>query len=258
MDQKCISFAGSGKVATPLCRELFRSGFSIDMVYSRNRATGNELALSCNSVWSATPDFPPSTEIIIVAVPDDELPALLASIKCERITIVAHTAGSIGLDVFPPETEHKGVIYPLQTFSEGRKIDFRQLPFFIESSDNYTGETLRYVAEKISSKVSFMEVSQRRIIHLAAIFVNNFTNHMLTLGKELTDRNNTPFEIMGPLLMETVSKALENGPENSQTGPAVRHDIKTIEKHLELLSFSHDLQEIYRELTRSINDYYKK
>jgi predicted short-subunit dehydrogenase-like oxidoreductase (DUF2520 family) len=256
MYHNSISFAGAGRVAEALCKELSHAGYTIDYVVSENEASGKPLADSCKAAWSHDLSFPDSTKIIIVAVPDHRLISVLESVNCSPETLVAHTAGSFGLDIFPEKIIRRGVFYPLQTFSKGRMVSFFDLPLLLESSDDESAELLKTLAESIGGKVHFIDTEQRRILHLAAVFVCNFTNHMLTLGREVALKADYQFEILTPLIKETISKALDSGPENSQTGPAVRNDKNTIEKHLELLSFSADLQRIYREMTRSIIEYY--
>jgi predicted short-subunit dehydrogenase-like oxidoreductase (DUF2520 family) len=257
MDQKSISFAGAGRVASALCKELFHAGFTIDLIVSESGKSAKLLADSCNAQWSAELAFPETTSAIIVAVPDIKLGKVAGSIKCSSETLVAHTAGSYSIDIFPEHILRKGVMYPLQTFSLNRKISFSGLPFLIESSDGDSFSFLREIVEAVSGKVYSFDQDQRRVLHLAAVFVNNFTNHLLTYGKEITGKADLPFELLSPLIRETIAKALETGPEISQTGPAVRNDRNTIEKHLELLSFSPGLQRIYTDLTESIIDYYK-
>jgi predicted short-subunit dehydrogenase-like oxidoreductase (DUF2520 family) len=256
MYQNNISFAGSGRVADALCKELYYSGFRIDMVTSETETGGKLLAESCKAKWSSDLTFPDSTRVIIVAVPDHSLKSVLDRINCRPGTLVVHTAGSFGLDVFPEQIRQKGVFYPLQTFTKGRKVNFIDLPFLLESSDDESSEILKNITESIGGIVHFVDSGQRRMLHLAAVFVSNFTNHMLTEGKEVTLQTGFPFEVLVPLIKETIFKAIDLGPENSQTGPAIRQDHNTIEKHLELLSFSPDLQGIYKDITQSIIEYY--
>jgi predicted short-subunit dehydrogenase-like oxidoreductase (DUF2520 family) len=251
-----ISFAGAGRVAEALCKELFHAGFKIDTIASETEVNGRALADSCNAGWSSDLHFPDSTKIIIVAVPDHRLTDVLDRINLAQGTLVTHTAGSFGLDIFPARMKQKGVLYPLQTFSKNRKISFSDLPFLIESSDEESSEILKGLAESINGKVYFVDTEQRKRLHMAAVFACNFTNHMLTVGKDVALKAGFPFEILAPLINETISKAMDSGPENSQTGPAVRHDQNTIQKHLELLSYSPELQRIYSEMTRSIIEYY--
>ena len=258
MYQNNISFAGAGRVAGALCKELFHSGFRIDKIVSETETSGKSLADTCKAKWTSDLLFPDSTKVIIVAVPDHRLINVLESIKCKPGTLVAHTAGSFGLDIFPERITKKGIFYPLQTFSKNRNISFFDLPFLLEASDDESSEILKNLAESIGGNVHFVDTEQRRMIHLAAVFVCNFTNHMLTMGKEVALKTGFPFEILAPLIKETISKAIDSGPENSQTGPAIRNDQNTIEKHLELLSFSPELQRIYNEMTNSIIKYYSK
>jgi predicted short-subunit dehydrogenase-like oxidoreductase (DUF2520 family) len=258
MHQISISFVGAGRVAGALCKELFLDGFRIEKIVSETDVRGKSLALSCKTSWSSELVFPDTANVIIVAVPDHTLINVLNDLKCGPGTLVAHTAGSFGLDIFPEHIKHKGVFYPLQTFSYNRKISFDNLPFLIESSDDESLAILETLAESVYGKVYFVNTEQRRMLHLAAVFVCNFTNHLLTVGRDVAIKAGFPFEILTPLIKETISKAIDSGPENSQTGPAVRHDQNTIEKHLKLLSFSPELQRIYNEMTLSINEYYNK
>jgi predicted short-subunit dehydrogenase-like oxidoreductase (DUF2520 family) len=258
MYQNAISFAGAGRVAESLCIALFHAGFRIDKIASETKYSGKLLAEACQSTWSSDLLFGESTKIIIVAVPDHKLKSVLGNLKCASGTLVVHTAGSFGLDIFPEHIKHKGIFYPLQTFSKGRKVNFTDLPFLLESSDDESSAILRKLVGSIHGEVHFVDTDHRRMLHLAAVFICNFTNHMLTMGKEVALKSGSSFDLLVPLLKETVSKAIDSGPENSQTGPAVRRDQNTIEKHLELLSFSPGLQEIYKEMTQSIIEYYKK
>jgi len=256
MYQNTISFAGAGRVASALCKELFTEGCRIDLIVSETEVGGRALADYCNARWSKDLIFSDSTDVIIVAVPDHRLISVLKDIKCFSRTIVAHTAGSFGLDIFPDHIQKKGIFYPLQTFSENRKVSFTGLPFLLEATEDESSAILKQLAECIHGKVHFVDIEQRKMLHLAAVFVCNFSNHMLTIGKEISLKTDLSFNLLYPLIEETLSKALVLGPENSQTGPAVRHDKNTIEKHLELLSFSPDLQRIYNEMTISIIKYY--
>jgi len=252
-----ISFIGAGKVGSALCRKFFTSGCNIHQIVSKTRKSGQALAESCNAVWSSDYRFSGTEEIIIIAVPDDKIPLVLKRISCAENTLVVHTAGSLGLDIFPLHFKHTGVFYPLQTFSNDRKIEFTDLPFFLEASDSFSSETLKNLAESIGGKVHFIDAEHRRLLHVAAVFVCNFVNHMLTSGKQLISKAGFQFEVIRPLINETVNKAIETGPENSHTGPAYRFDKKTIKRHIDLLSFSPELQAVYREVTRSIMQFYK-
>jgi len=245
-------------VAGALCREMYSRGINILHIVSESQTSAKLLADECGALWSADLVFDEPADIIIVAVPDHRLQKILSSIKCPENTLVAHTAGSFGLEVFPSRLKHTGVFYPLQTFSKERKISFSDLPFFIEASSSENEDMLKTLAESIGGKIYVVDKEHRKMLHLAAVFVCNFVNHMLTAGQEITTNAGLSYEVLEPLIAETISKAMELGPDQSQTGPAVRNDKNTIAKHIDLLSFSPELQNIYNDVTESIIKYYRK
>lgn len=256
MTVKRISIAGAGRVATALCNEFRRHGFKIDHIVSATESSCRKLAQTCGASWSTIPHFPATTDIIIVSVPDHRIEGLLREIECGPGTLVAHTSGSTPLSVFPPSFRSFGVFYPLQTFSEDRKISFSGLPLLVEASDSGSLKKLSALAATLGCDVHEAGSEARALVHVAAVFACNFSNHMLAAGNELAARSGFGPGILKPLLEETINKALVQGPEISQTGPAVRNDINTIEKHLDLLSFSPRLKRLYMEVTRSIREYY--
>ncbi len=253
-----ISFIGAGRVASALARKMNDSGYRICRIVSPGATRGKALAAACNAEWSAVTDFTGTTDLIVVSVPDRVLIDVLKDISCPCTTIVVHTAGSYGLEVFPGHIKKRGVFYPLQTFPENRQVEFSGLPFLLEASDDQILSQLDKLGVSIGGSIYHAGADKRAMIHAAAVFICNFTNHMLTEGKRVADHSDIPFEIFSPLIKETIEKALVYGPENSQTGPAARNDMNTIEKHLELLSFSPDLQKIYREVSASIINYYNR
>lgn len=258
MNRYHISFAGAGRVASSLCTALYRAGHSIDTIVSQRGESARRLASQCNAEWSSELIFPASSRIVMVSVPDARLPGVLEDIRYGSGTLIAHTAGSFGLEVFPETITDKGVLYPLQTFSPGRAIEFKGLPFLIESDRKSSEEILTGIASSIGGSSYYFDTKKRRLLHLAAVFVCNFTNFMLTSGKKITDQSGIDFKILEPLIRETVAKAIEEGPENAQTGPAFRNDKNTIEKHLNLLADSPELQRVYRTITESIMNHYNK
>ena len=257
MKQYTVSFIGAGKVAGALCHRFHEAGLKIGTIVSRTPDKGMTLAEECGGNWSPEPRFSGDEDCIFVAVPDDSIRSVMSDIETGGNAVIAHTAGSMGLEVFPGRMEHKGVFYPLQTFSHGRKVEFTGLPFFVEASDKTSLELLTNLAVLIGGSVNLIDEDQRRFLHIAAVFVNNFTNYMLLAGKKVTDHAGLSFSVMEPLIRETVDKAIKNGPEFSQTGPASRDDHGTIEKHINLLSFSPELQEVYKEITRAIVNNHK-
>jgi predicted short-subunit dehydrogenase-like oxidoreductase (DUF2520 family) len=257
MNHQHISFAGAGKVASALCKEFYKSGYIVDLVVSESEKSSHLLAESCNASWSTELVYPDSTDVLIISVPDQRIISVLNTLKCGPDTIIVHTGGSTALDVFPPRIQRKGIFYPLQTFTREREVSFKDLPFLLESADDNILGTLKCMAESLGGTVHYVDSEHRRMIHLAAVFICNFTNYMLTQGEEIAIKAGYSLELFKPLLTETIAKALEVGPGISQTGPASRNDNITIEKHLDLLSFSPELQRLYSEVTQSIISYYK-
>ncbi len=257
MAQYNLSFAGAGKVAGALCREFSSRGMNIRHIVSASEGSARLLADHYGATWSADPVFVEEVEVIIVAVPDHKLEKVIRSIRCHENTLVAHTAGSFGLEVFPDHINKRGVFYPLQTFSEERKVLFTDIPFFIEAGNPETELLLKNLAETLGAKAYVVDKENRKLLHLAAVFVCNFVNHMLTAGKDITLKAGLSFDVLEPLIKETISKAMEIGPDKSQSGPAIRNDKNTIAKHIDLLSCSPEFKSIYKEITESIIKYYK-
>ena len=252
MRQYNISFIGAGKVAGSLAEKLYSVGHQINKIVSLSPQKGKKVASSVKASWSNDYSFDEGTDVIIVSVSDNSLEKVLHSIKCDKNTFVVHTAGSYGLDVFPKKKVRKGVLYPVQSFSEGRKVDYKGLPFLLETKDDDTLEMMREIVASLEANWSMADVEHRRLFHVAAVFVNNFTNHMLYCGEKIAKEADIDFKLLEPLAKETIAKAFLNGPENSMTGPAVRKDYSTINLHKELLSFDSDLRKLYVEITEAI------
>jgi predicted short-subunit dehydrogenase-like oxidoreductase (DUF2520 family) len=249
-----ISFAGSGNVAWHLSQALENTGHSILEIYSRNIRNAQKL---CDKLYQAqakdnlnfSKDYP---EVLIIAVSDKAIRGVLEEITIPKEAIIIHTSGTESIRVFEDMPNPFGVLYPIQTFSKDRPIDFRNVPFSIEASDNKTKGVLSILARSLSKKIYFNTTEQRRIIHLSSVFAANFTNHMFTISKGLLESNNLSFDLVKPLIEEVVHKAFILGPENAQTGPAVRNDFNTIQKHMSYLSEEEGLTEIYNAITSDI------
>jgi predicted short-subunit dehydrogenase-like oxidoreductase (DUF2520 family) len=253
-----ISFIGAGKVASTLAREFHEAGINIISVFSKGDLRSKILAEKTKAEILAEPLFDIKTRILIVAVPDNALQLVLKDIKCHEETVVVHTAGSYGLEVFPPELVHKGVFYPLQSFSDLISTNLRGVPLIIETSKPADFEKLSELAEIAGFTVMQCPVETRRIIHLSAVFACNFTNYMLTKADSVLGQTGVPFDILYPLVQETVRRAFETGPDKNQTGPALRHDTNTMAKHMDLLSYKPEDAELYRIISESVMNHFKQ
>jgi predicted short-subunit dehydrogenase-like oxidoreductase (DUF2520 family) len=166
--------------------------------------------------------------------------------------LVAHTSGATPLAVLQPYFAHSAVFYPLQTFSKNREVDFSKVPICLETAQKEDYPKLEQLARRLSDQVFALDFEKRQTLHLAAVFVNNFVNHLYTIGAGLLAENDLPFALLRPLIEETAAKIQDHAPATMQTGPAVRGDQVTLERHLTLLSNHPDLQQLYQFFSTAI------
>jgi predicted short-subunit dehydrogenase-like oxidoreductase (DUF2520 family) len=188
-------------------------------------------------------------DIYILAVSDDAISKLSSKLPFEN-RLVVHTSGSVGIHDLDKK-HHRGVFYPLQTFSKEADMDFTNVPLCIEALDKSDLNTLKLLAEAIGSISYKVNTEQRKSLHLAAVYVNNFTNQLYRIAHEITESKSVEFDILKPLILETAKKIQTMSPYMAQTGPAVRNDKKTIKNHLKSIENTHH-KEIYELLTASI------
>lgn len=190
-----------------------------------------------------------AADVYILAVSDDAVAELSSQLPFEN-RLVVHTSGSVG--IYDLDKKHRrGVFYPLQTFSKEVDVDFKTVPICIEVLDKTDLKLLKSLATSIGSKSHKVNSDQRRALHLAAVFVNNFTNQLYRIAHEITESQGVEFDILKPLILETAKKVQDVSPYMAQTGPAKRNDKRTIKKHLKQLESEHH-KEIYELLTSSI------
>ena len=228
---KSVLIVGKGNVAT----HLYNAFLNVD-----------EIAVT--QISSRTLTNIPKATITIIAVSDDAIAEVSSKIKND---FVVHTSGSVAMNDLK-NSHRKGVFYMLQTFSKDKKVDFNEIPFCLEAENKEDYQLLEFLAKSIGQKIYTISSEQRKTLHVAAVFVNNFTNHLFKIGNDICNTNNVPFEILQPLIKETVLKIEKLSPEKAQTGPAIRNDKKTIKNHLNLLDKNQ--QKIYKILTKSIQN----
>lgn len=247
---------GSGNVATHLSRALVRAGHSILGVYSRQRAHAAALAAEWpGTVATDALDFTslPVADLYLICVTDAAVAALVGQARFPAGSIVAHTAGSLPLEVVAASPLLRpGVFYPLQTFSKNQPVDLAATPIAVEAADPQTAAVLAGLAASISGQVVHLSGQDRQHLHLAAVFACNFTNHLLGIGRELLERRHLDPTLLEPLIQATFRKALDHPPFQVQTGPAVRDDVNILARHQQLLQSLPGYQEIYALLSESI------
>lgn len=227
-----IAFIGRGRVATHMSKAFAGAGHDVIMCGGRER----------------TCQIPNDTDVVIISVKDDAISGVASELRdCKAL--VLHTSGSISMDSIC--SGRRGVLYPLQTFSLDRDVDFRKVPLFLEASSHDDMMLLQILASDISDHCYPLDGSKRCTLHLAAVFCCNFVNHMMVLANDVVERSNIPFHTLFPLIEETIAKIHDMTPIEAQTGPAVRWDEKVMNSHMGMLENSTQ-KEIYRLLSESI------
>ncbi len=250
-----IVLIGAGNVATHLGTALKNAGHKILQVYSRTNASSNKLAKKLSAAaCTETSMISPKADLYIISLSDHAVKAFIKSFHIKN-KVVVHTSGSLPLSILG-KIKHRGVIYPVQTFTLSRKINLQQVPFCIEWSSNETKRKIETLVKSISKKTYRLNSNQRKQVHLSAVIVNNFVNHLFTVSEKLLKDAKLPFDIIRPLILETAMKVQEESPAKVQTGPARRGDAEIIEEHLKLLSKNEELQKIYKLLTESIEQHH--
>ena len=244
---------GTGNVGTHLIN-AFRKAKNIELlqVYSRKKSSLKNFEDQVSGTTKLAELK--AADVYIIAISDDEISNFSKNLNVKD-KLVVHTSGSVAMKALQTNA-NKGVFYPLQTFSKNNDVDFRNVPICLETENEKDLLVLEQVASAISNHVYFIDSAQRKHLHIAAVFTNNFVNHIYKIGFDICKRHHIPFETLHPLILETASKVVQNNPEKIQTGPAHRKDKKTIASHLALLSG--DEKKIYNILTESIKKTYGK
>lgn len=253
-----IVILGSGNIATHLGRAFKMAGQTISQVWSRDITKASVLAdtLAAEAIDSMI-DLDRTADLFIIAVNDEAIRKIALELKLSD-QLLLHTSGSTGLSALEGASTKIGVFYPLQTFSKIKSIDFRNIPIIIEANVPEVLAIIRAIADRLSEKVIELNSDQRKTLHIGAVFACNFTNHLFGLAQELLEEKGLDYELLKPLIEETLNKIEINSPVSVQTGPAIREDQTTIQAHLELLKHNPDLSELYIKLSQSIVNLHKR
>ena len=251
---------GAGNVATHLARALHGLSTSlgrcrITEIYSPSGVSASSLASTLEGEVRSTSrlnELSQDADWYIFAVRDDALPSLWQALAERTSGIWLHTSGSTPLEAMAEYHPQVGVLYPLQTFSRAKAIDFSTIPLYIEAGEGETLSHIRQLAESLSHEVHEASSAQRAILHVAAVFACNFSNHLVALAEELLTSHDLPQKALLPLLSETLEKLYTLPASEAQTGPAVRGDRQTLERHLSLLQGRPELESLYRLLSEQI------
>lgn len=251
-----ITLIGAGNLATQLGIAAREAGHAIIQVYSHTLCNATALAEQCGAqAIDSLSKLSDTADIYVVAVKD----AVLADVVSEACRgreekVFAHTAGSMPIDIFNGQARHYGVLYPMQTFSKQRKVDFSLIPVFTEYNDSKANSLITALANSLSDKVTALSSADRRHLHLAAVFACNFANHCFSLAADVMERHGMTFDMLLPLIDETVEKVHEMHPLIAQTGPAIRYDENVLSRQRSLLDGDDLAQTIYDTMSKSIHE----
>lgn len=250
---KSVSIIGAGNVGHNFGLAFRQAGYLIHEIYSRSHNSAMLLSQTLNCDFTTDLSaLSKETDLIILAVNDDALQEVIAQIEIKDKPIV-HTSGSTSIDVFAHAGfKQYGIFYPVQSFSKNETESLAPIPICVEANDGEMENLLLSLARSLSNKVYSMDSKKRKALHVAAVFANNFTNHMFHIADDLLREHKISFEIIRPLLEKTAGKIKTERPINAQTGPAVRDDRKVLESHIDYLDQHPDYQEIYEIVTKSI------
>lgn len=270
-----IVLIGAGNLATHLGKALHAAGHDMLQVFSRTMQSAETLA----SLLDAEPltdiaQVRDDADVYIFSVKDSALVQLVAQLcrheadglvedgavnalrkakKGEHERVFLHTAGSMPMSVFKGMAQHYGVLYPMQTFSKQREVDFSIIPCFVEANDEFAQKQIEGLAREISGRVYQLSSEDRKYLHLSAVFACNFANHCYAISQELLEEHGIPFDVMLPLINETAAKVHEMKPKDAQTGPAVRYDENVIDKQSKLLENHPHFKKVYDSMSKSIH-----
>ena len=247
-----LTFIGSGNVATHMAAAFKNAGHRIVQVYSPNMHNAALLAYHVGATaTNQLNEISAETDIFVISVKDDAIAQIAGALAAHQKTMV-HTSGSTSLDVLLNYTDKAGVLYPLQTFSKTREVDFATVPLCIEAANDSIYTAIEQLAATVSNSIYSINSAGRKILHLAAVFACNFPNYLYGVAQQLLASHEMDFDLLRPLILETAQKVQQQLPASVQTGPAVRNDQTTMAAHLQMLEGQPQLQEMYGLLSQGI------
>lgn len=257
-----VTIIGAGNVASRFAIALNKAGHRIECICNRNLEKAEHLNKvlrrdKCNPAITSDYNAIPQSDIIIIAVSDSAIAEVIASIP-KRDSLIVHTSGATAIDIFETKRPGRyGVFYPLMTLSKGKPLDIRIVPFLIEASDQKSLSILISIVESLKAEYKVCDSETRLRLHLGAVYATNFINYMLSLAYDISHPD---FVFLLPSAVETVRKAFLQTPDKMQTGPAMRGDLVTIEKHKNMLEeiYPQEHRKVYDLLTELIKKKYEQ
>lgn len=260
MSFRKVVIIGSGNLANHIGKYLLKKNVSISQVVSRNKLSSVSLAKKLNSIADQSIDqIVKKADAYFLCVNDDSIKIISTQLTrlLSNDKVIIHCSGSKTLDELDQYFLHRAVIWPLQSFANKSKIEWSQIPFFTESTHSIH-DTIQEFCKEMNWNSIPVNSEKKRLIHIAAVFANNFSNFNLIVAQEILAKCNLPLEVLKPIVESGLDNVFVNGPVKGQTGPARRGDSKVIQSQIKELSnhFPH-LKEVYKEYSQLIMDYFK-
>ena len=245
-----VAFIGSGNVATHLAKSFEDAGHTVHSIFSQNHRNAESLVKKLyDSKVKLTLDYTSEhIDFLVISVNDDALSALASSIIVNDGTVVVHTSGSKELSILEPYFFNCGVFYPVQTFNKDKELEYN-VPFALEASSDQAMGLMKKMAKSVSDQIYELNSSQRKKLHLAAVFACNFTNRLIAISKDILQKNDINNDIISPLIYQTIENCVENNPDDVLTGPAKRHDYSILKEQNNSLNDEVEIQKLYQIIT---------
>ena len=253
LEDKKIFILGTGNMSWALAKSFLDAGVRIDGIYGRNISAAKELSQKlgiahCEDILNASREG----DVVILTVKDDALPLLNESLRLPG-RIVLHTSGSVEMGAISNISDQIGVFYPMERVIKFKDPDFRLVPLCVEANSSMLLEKINTLASKISTRVYNITSEQRKKLHLAAVFVSNFTTYMLSAGSDLVKKYDLPEGILDSLVATTLDGLTVQNAGERQTGPAKRGDIKVVWDHIHQLEKDQpELADMYKLISLRI------
>ena len=251
---RTVSIIGAGNVAFHLARALVQNTVQVKQIYNRTLENAEEIGEANKISFTNQISELEHADLFIIAASDSVITELSMNIPFDN-TMVVHTSGSIPMSALKGNY-NKGVLYPLQTFSKGRYLEYDNIPIFIESDSDESSHRLKELVKRITIQCVEIDSDQRAKLHLAAVWACNFVNHMYYMSDKIVKEANLNFDYLRPLINETASKLEFFSPYDAQTGPAMRKDNIVIDKQLGLMKDKF-AAELYEKINQSIIQTYQ-
>lgn len=189
-------------------------------------------------------------DIVILCIPDKDIREVSTQL-IKGSYLLAHVSGTTSIETIDSKHKSRGIFYPLMSLTNNTSVPIKSIPFCLEADSEGAYHILEDLSHSMGIKPHKLDSKERKKLHLAAVLAQNFSNHLFQMAFEVLEEANLSFDLLKPLLLQSIERIGENPPISFQTGPAIRKDETTIQQHLNMIE-NQTHKEIYEQITRSI------